>query len=136
MVSPPLRAGQPARQISPVRMVAPRATACRVEARVPSARVSAWAVAASWGQAALAGKWLEGRWAKRTVDQIGGHLLDHRVPPVVGLGLGQRQRAVGEHRVVAVGGKQLTLALGGGFRVDVLNQPPSVRWVRWEANAV
>ena len=44
-------------------MVAPRATAWRVEARAPSARVSACAVTASWTQAALALNAAEGRCA-------------------------------------------------------------------------
>ena len=53
MVLRPLRAGRAATLISWVRMVAPRARASRGEASTPSARVSAWAVAASCSQTAL-----------------------------------------------------------------------------------
>ena len=63
VVSRPLRAGRPATWMSSARMVAPRATACRAEARAPSARVSACALTASWTQAALALNAAEGRCA-------------------------------------------------------------------------
>jgi hypothetical protein len=49
------------------------------------------------------------------LDQVGEELFDDGVAAVVGLGLGELERAVGEHRVVPVGGEQLALALGGGF---------------------
>ena len=97
-------------------MVAPRATAWRTEARVPSARVSACAVTSSCTQAALAENWAEGRCAHGPSMRSAVDLLDHGVPTVVGLGLGELKRAVGEHCVVAVGGKQLALSLRGGFR--------------------
>ena len=44
----------------------------------------------------------EGKWAKRTVLQIGVDLLDDRLGAVCLLGLDQDQRTVGEHGVVAV----------------------------------
>jgi hypothetical protein len=49
---------------------------------------------------------------QRSVLQVGNDLLDDRVRPVGLLGLEHRQRAVGEHRVVAVGGEQLALVVG------------------------
>jgi hypothetical protein len=105
MWSRPVRAGRAATAMSSVRMVAPRATACRVEARVPSARVTACAVTASCSQAALALNWWEGRCASGGVDQVGEDLLDHGVAAMVGFGLGELEWAVGEHRVIAVGGE-------------------------------
>jgi hypothetical protein len=59
----------------------------------------------------------------RAVDQIGENLFDHCVPTMVGLGLGQREGAVGEHPVISVGGEQFALSLGGGFRVEPADAP-------------
>jgi hypothetical protein len=62
------------------------------------------------------------------------------VGAVVGIDLRQMEGAVGEHRVMPVGGKQLALSLGGGLRVESCDRctinRPSVRWAGLEANAV
>ena len=74
------------------------------------------------------------------VDQVGEDLFDHGVAAVLGLGLGQPERAVGEHRVIAVDGEQLVLALGGGLGVEpahAAHDQSPVGAVRFEeANAV
>jgi hypothetical protein len=123
MVSCPLWAARPATWISSVRMVAPRATACRAEARVPSARVSACAVTASCNQGRVGVENGRGEVGQRPVDQVGEDLLDDGVSAVVGLGLHELERAVDEHRVIPVGGEQLALPLGGGSRVETLDTP-------------
>jgi hypothetical protein len=46
---------------------------------------------------------------QRPVLEVGDDMLDDRARPVGGFGLQRRQGAVGEHRVVAVGGDQLAL---------------------------
>jgi hypothetical protein len=45
------------------------------------------------------------------------------VGAVVGIGQRQMEGAVGEHRVMPVGGKQLALSLGGGLRVEPCDPP-------------
>jgi hypothetical protein len=69
----------------------------------------AQAIAARTSQAAFAVNLPDGRVRQRPVLQVGDDLLDDGVRPVSGLGLQHRRRAVGEHRVVPVGGEQLTL---------------------------
>lgn len=59
-----------------------------------------------------------GQMRQRAVEQVGEGLLDDGVAAVVGFGRGEFEGAVGEHRVVAVGGEQLPLALGGRVRVE------------------
>jgi hypothetical protein len=61
MVSRPARASRAATLMSSLRMVAPRATACRGEASTPSARVRVWAMVANCSQAALAVSLPDGR---------------------------------------------------------------------------
>jgi hypothetical protein len=46
------------------------------------------------------------------VLQVGDDLFDGRVAAVVGLGLDQRERRVGEHGAVAPGREQLSLLVG------------------------
>ncbi len=81
-----------------------------------------------------------GQVGQRSVDQVGEDLLDHGVPAMVGLGLGELEWAVGEHRVIPVGGKQLALALHGGLGVEPLDashdQPPVAAVGVARANAV
>jgi hypothetical protein len=55
---------------------------------------------------------------ERSVVPVGEDLLHDRVAAVLGLGLDQLERGVGEDRVVAPGGEQLALA-GGGLRAEV-----------------
>jgi hypothetical protein len=55
------------------------------------------------------------------VLQLADHLFDDSVPAVVGFGLGERERGVGERRVVAVEGEQLALALGCGIGVEAFD---------------
>ncbi len=50
--------------------------------------------------------------SERPVDQVGVDLLDDGVAAVLGLGLDDLKRAVGENRVVAVEGEQFVLAIG------------------------
>jgi len=73
--------------------------------------------------------------------EVGDDLLDDRVSAVGLLGLEHGQRGVGEDRVVAVVGEQLTLPVGHGLGV----QPPDSRtisralmWSLWrrDVNAV
>jgi hypothetical protein len=139
MVSRPLRAGRATTWTSSARMVAPRAMAWRVEASAPRARVSACAVTASWTQAALALNAAEGKVRPRPVDQVREDLLHDRVAAVVALGLYQLEGAVGEHRVIPVGGEQFApwAAAFGLSRLTrrTISWPP-VRWARLEANAV
>ena len=59
--------------------------------------MSAWAVAASCSQAALALN-RPGQVRQRAVEQVGEELLDDGVT-AVGFGLGELKGAVGEHRV-------------------------------------
>ena len=54
----------------------------------------------------------------RSVDRVREDLLHNGVAAVVGLGLSQWEQAVGEHRVVPVGGEQLALPMGGAVRVQ------------------
>lgn len=82
-----------------VRIEAVRAVALAPAARCPAARVRLWAIAAQVSQASLAENRPDGRCARgRRSD-----LLDDRVLPVLGFGLHQGERAVGEPRVIAVG---------------------------------
>lgn len=60
---------------------------------------------------------------QRAVNEVGEDLLDHRVATVLGLGLGELERAVGEHSVVPVGGEELFLPLGCGFGAESLDAP-------------
>jgi hypothetical protein len=57
---------------------------------------------------------------ERPVDQIGVDLLHHRVITMVFFGLHQPVGAVGEDRMVAVGGEQFVLA-APGLAVEPLN---------------
>jgi len=45
------------------------------------------------------------------------------VPAVIGFGLDERERGVGECRVVAVDGEQLALSLGCGIGVEAFDAP-------------
>ena len=87
-------------------------------------------MAARTSQAPLVGNDADGRWAERSGLEVGWRmvdLFDDGVPAVGGLGLQHRQGGVGEDRVVAVGGEQLTLhALPGlvgrgGYGVEALD---------------
>ncbi|MFG2848611.1 hypothetical protein ACGF12_36450 [Kitasatospora sp. NPDC048296] len=55
------------------------------------------------------------------VLQLADHLFDDSVPAVVGFGLDERERGVGERRVAAVDGEQLALALGCGIGVEAFD---------------
>jgi hypothetical protein len=143
----PLRAGRAAIWMSSVRMVAPRALAWRVEARVPQARVGACAVTAGCGQGGVGVERGGGQVGQRSVDEVGEDLLDDGVPAMLGFGLHERERAIGEHRVIPIRGEQLALALRGGVGVEACDAPHdqpavgavrcgAVRCARAEANAV
>jgi hypothetical protein len=55
---------------------------------------------------------------QRAVFQIGDDLFNDRVVAVGGLGVEHRLGAVGEHRVIPVGGEQLVLPRGCGGGVE------------------
>ena len=75
-------------------------------------------MAAQASQAALAGKKPDGRWASGPSVQSAKTCSHDRVVTVLGLGLDQLDRGIGEHRVVAPGGEQLVLPGGRrGFQV-------------------
>lgn len=76
-------------------------------------------MAASTSHAPLAENEEQGRWAVRPAGRlVVGYLLEDGVPAVGGLGLQHLQGGVGEHGVVPVGGKQLTLPGGNGCGVE------------------
>ena len=75
----PWRAMRAATSIRSRRIVAPRALACRAEARTPAARVRLCAIAARTSQAALAAKIPEGASGQRPAGEVGEGLLDHGV---------------------------------------------------------
>ena len=64
-----------------------------------------------------------GQVSQGTIDEIGIDLLDDGVAAVLGLGLFEDERGVGEHRVVAILREQLTLA-GNLRRVQALDPRP------------
>src|SRR5512144_3356660 len=97
------RASRAGTRISWARTVAVVALACSSDASAPAARVRLKAMAASTSQALFTANDPDGR-CQRSVLQVRVHLLDDGVPAVLRLGLQQRQRAVGEAGVVAVGG--------------------------------
>ena len=76
--------------------------------RDPAARSRLCVMAAQASQPALAGK-NRGQVRQRPVVPVGEDLLDDRVVAVLTFGLGQLERGVGGHRVVAPGGEQLVL---------------------------
>jgi len=70
-------------------------------------------MAAQASQAALAGNDPGGQVRQGPAGQVREDLLDLGVVAVLGLGLGQDERGVGEDRVVAPHGEQFILAAGG-----------------------
>jgi hypothetical protein len=131
------RASRAATLISWARMVPVVALAWKADARVPAARVRLNAIAALTSQALLAPNFPDGRCARGSVLQVGDDLLDDRVPAVGFLRGQHRQRDVGEDRVVAVDGEQLTLLCGfaSGTRRTISRARTWSVLVR-EANAV
>jgi hypothetical protein len=69
-----------------------------------------------------------GQVGQRAVDEFGEDLLDDRVPAVVGLGLHEHERAVGEHGVVAPDGNSTALIVwcGRAFVGHAAHKQPGV----------
>ena len=94
-------------------------------------------------QAALALNAAEGRCAHGPSIKFGEDLLDDGVAAVVLLGLSERERAVGEHRVIPVGsGDKSALPLGDALGVEpactrtAIRRPSTVRWRGGECGVV
>jgi hypothetical protein len=102
-------------------MVAVVALAWKTDAMVPAARVRLNAIAAMTSQAALAAKWLDGKCARAPPLKSAMTSFDDCVGAVGLLGFQHGQWGVGEHPVVAVGRKQLALALRDRLGVEAFD---------------
>ena len=103
------RASRPGTAVSWVRIEPVVARAWKREARVPAARVRLNAIVARTSQALFAGNDPDAKMSQRPGPQVGVDLLDDGLAAVVGLGLDERERAVGEYAVVEVEAEQLAL---------------------------